>query len=56
MSDGKVLGPGTIIGRRYTILAAEGRAGDCLHYRAEEIDTPALLAIAEYFPDGLARH
>jgi formylglycine-generating enzyme required for sulfatase activity/serine/threonine protein kinase len=54
MSDGKALAPGTVIGRRYVILAAEGRAGDCLHYRAEEIDTAALLAIAEYFPDGVA--
>ena len=54
MSDGNALDPGTVIGRRYVILAAEGRAGDCLHYRAEETGTSAVLAIAEYFPDRVA--
>ena len=51
MSD--ALSPGTIIGRRYVVVAAAGRARVCLHYRAEEIDTRAILTIAEWFPDGL---
>jgi formylglycine-generating enzyme required for sulfatase activity len=54
MSDRKALDPGTVIDRRYTIVATEGHAGDCLHYRAEEFDSKAVRSIAEYFPDGIA--
>ncbi|MCC6777916.1 MAG: SUMF1/EgtB/PvdO family nonheme iron enzyme [Hyphomicrobiales bacterium] len=48
------LDPGAVIGERYVILAAEGRAGDCLRYRAEESAPRAPRIILEYLPDGIA--
>ena len=54
MNDGKALEPGTIIGRHYAVLAANGRVGDCLQYRAQKIDAQSVCTIVEYFPDRLA--
>ncbi len=49
--EARPLEAGAVIGERYVILAAEGRAGDCLRYRAEESATRAPRIILEYLKD-----
>jgi len=48
------LQPGTIIGHQYRVIKTLGRGGFGITYKCEDIHLKFIVAVKEYFPEGMA--
>jgi len=49
------LPPGTIIGNQYRVIETLGRGGFGITYKCEDIHLKFIVAVKEYFPEGMAQ-
>ena len=49
------LPPGTILGNQYRVIETLGRGGFGITYKCEDIHLKFIVAVKEYFPDGMAQ-